>query len=109
MKYGEKHRSRSTLNSQSRLNLDHSGDTIGTVSVGDGGVLLAGVVAEQEHFLIVEGVFWPSDVGQQAGGGRTTGVVGVAMVDEVDWCDPRERPQSQRKRKGCIPIASVPR
>jgi len=74
-----------TLDSQSRLNLDDGSDLIGAVSIGDCGVFLAGVVAEQQHLFTVEGVFWPSYVGQQAGGGGTTRVVGVVMVDEVDW------------------------
>jgi hypothetical protein len=63
--------------SQSRLDLDDGSDSIGAVSVGDGGVLLAGIVAEQEHLLAVKGVFGPGDVRQQAGGGGTTRVVGV--------------------------------
>ena len=46
MRHGEKHWFRNILDSQSRLHLDHGSDTIGTVSVGDGGVPFAGVVAE---------------------------------------------------------------
>ena len=87
-----------TLDSQSLLNLDDGSDTIGTVSVGDGGVHLAGVVAEQKHLLVIEGVFWPRDVGQQAGSGRTTRVVGVAMVDEIDW-RPHKRPKFLGKER----------
>ena len=71
------------LDSQSRLNLDDCSDTIGTVGVRDGGVLLAGVVAEQQHLLVVEGVFRPGGVGQWAGGGGATRVVGVTMVYEI--------------------------
>ena len=48
--------------SQSILELVNGSDTIGTVIVEDGGVLLGGVVAEQEHLLAIEGVFGPSDV-----------------------------------------------
>ena len=51
-----------TSDSQSYLNLIDGGDTISAVSVGDGGVLLAGVVAEQKHLLAIERVLRPSDV-----------------------------------------------
>ena len=66
------------------MNLNDGSNTIGTVRVGEGGVLLAGVVAEQQHLLVVKGVFRPSDVGQRADGGGATRVVGVTMVYEVD-------------------------
>ena len=79
------------------MNLVDGCDTIGAISVGDGGVLLAGVVAKQQHLLVMRGIFWPSDIGQQARGGGATRVVWVAMVDEVDWCGPRERPKSRRE------------
>ena len=45
-KCGERHWVRNALDSQSRLKLDGGSDTIDPVSVGDDGVLLAGVVAE---------------------------------------------------------------
>jgi len=38
---------RSVLDSQSRFNLINRVDAIGAVSVGDGGVLLTGIIAEQ--------------------------------------------------------------
>ena len=76
---------RNALNSQSRLNLVDGGDTIRTVSVGDGGVLLGGIIAKQEHLLAVQGVSWPIDIRQQADGGRTVRMVGVLVVDEVHW------------------------
>jgi len=78
------------------LNIDDGSNAIGTVSVRDGGILFAGVVAEQQHFLAVRGIFWPSDVGQWARGGGTARVVGVVMVDEVDWYSPHERAKSRR-------------
>ena len=53
---------RNVLDSQSRFNLINGGDTVGAVSIGDGGVLLTGVVAEQQHLLAVERVFRPGDV-----------------------------------------------
>ena len=70
--------------SQSRLNLVNSSDRIDAVSIGDGSVLLASIVTEQEHLLVVEGVLGPCDVRQQAGSRGTARVVGVLMVDEVD-------------------------
>ena len=79
------------------MKLNNSSDTIGTIGVGDGGVFLGGVVAEQEHLLVVRGVFWPGDVGQQADGSGTTRVVRVAMVDKVDWGDLHEWPKSSRE------------
>ena len=100
MKYGGKHWFRSTLNSQSRLNLDHGGDAIGTVSVGDGDILFAGL-SLNKSILSLRVYF-----GQVMFDNR---LVWVAMVDEVDWCDPHEQPQSQKKRKGCIPTVSVSR
>ena len=51
-----------TLDSQSCFNLIDCSDSIGTISVGYGGVPLASVVAEQQHLLAVEGVFRPGDV-----------------------------------------------
>ena len=50
------------LNSQRRFNLIDCVDAIGTVSVGDGGVLLTRIIAEQQHLLALEGVPRPSDV-----------------------------------------------
>jgi len=91
-----KHSFRSALHSQSRLNFDGGSDTVGTISVGDGGVLFAGAVAEQQH-LVVEGALWPSDVGKRARGGVATRVVEVAMVDEVDRYGPHGRPKSGRE------------
>ena len=67
------------------MNLGDGSDTISTVGVWDGGVLLTGVVAEQEHLLVVRGVSWPGDVGQRASGRGTTRVVRIAMINEVDW------------------------
>ena len=51
-----------TLDSQSHFNLIDGCDTIGAVSVGYGCVLLAGIVAEQQDLLAIEGVFRPSDI-----------------------------------------------
>jgi len=76
--------SRNVLNPQCRVDLIDGRNTIGAVRVGDGGVLLVSVVAEQQHLLAVQGVFRPRDVRQRAGGIGTTRVVGVSMVDEVD-------------------------
>jgi len=56
------YRFRNVLDSQSRLELIDCVDAIGAISVGDGGVLLIGIVAEQQHFLAVEGIFRPSDI-----------------------------------------------
>ena len=57
-KYG----SPNVLDSQSRFDLIDCIDGIGAVSVGDGGVLLTRIVAEQQHLLAFQGVFWPSDI-----------------------------------------------
>ena len=46
-KHGLKYRSRNLLDSQSHLDLVDRFDTIGAVSVGDGGVLLTRIIAEQ--------------------------------------------------------------
>ena len=56
------YRFRNVLDSQSRLDLIDCVDGIGAVSVRDGGVLLIGIVAEQQHLLAVEGIFRPGDV-----------------------------------------------
>ena len=87
MKKKKEHKAliRNALNSQSRLNLVDGGDTIRTISVGDGGVLLGGIIAKQEHLLAVQGVSWPIDIRQQADGGRTVRMIGVLVVDEVHW------------------------
>ena len=51
-----------TLQSQGLLDLINRSNAIGTVIVWNSGVLLAGVVAEQQHLLAVKGVFGPGDV-----------------------------------------------
>ena len=66
------------------MNFNDGGDSVGAVSIGNGCVLLRGVITEQKHLLAVEGVFGPSDVGQQARSRGTLRIVGVLMVDEVD-------------------------
>ena len=50
------------LHFQSLLNLGNCGDTVGAVRVGDGGILLSSVVAEQEYLPAVKGVLGPGDV-----------------------------------------------
>ena len=72
--------------SQSQLNLDDGSNGVSAVSIGNGGVLLRGVVTEQKHLLAVEGVFGPSDVRQQACRCGALRIVGVPVVNEVDWC-----------------------
>ena len=72
------------LESQSRYNLVDCGDSISAIIVRYSGVLLVGIIAEQQHLLALEGIFRPGDVRQRAGGARTARVVGVLMVDEVD-------------------------
>ena len=74
--------------SQSRLDLDDGSDSICAERIGDGGVLLGGVVTEQEHHLGVEGVSGPGYIRQEAGSCRIGGVVGVLAIDEVDWRGP---------------------
>lgn len=58
--------------------------SIRAVSVGDGGICLASIVAEQEHLLAVKGVFRPGDVRQRADCLGTARVIGVLTVDEID-------------------------
>ena len=86
--------------SQSQLEFNDGSDTVGAVSVGNSGVRFRGVVTEQKHFLGVEGVFGPSDVRQQTRGRGTLRVVGVPMVDEVDWYNPRQSPGSYKMDEG---------
>jgi hypothetical protein len=50
------------LDSQFCLDLGDDSDSIGTVSIRNGGVLFSGVIAEQEHLFAVQRVLWPSDV-----------------------------------------------
>ena len=57
-----RYRFRNVLDSQSRLEFIDCVDAIGAVSVGDGGVFLIGIIAEQQDLLTSEGVFRPSDV-----------------------------------------------
>ena len=66
------------------MEFDDGSNTVSAISVRDGGVLFRGVVTEQKHFLRVEGVFGPRDVGQTACRCGTLWIVGVLMVDEVD-------------------------
>ena len=61
-KHPWKYRFRNVLDSQNCLDLIDRIDAIGAVSVGDGGVLLTTIVAEQQHLLAFEGIFRPSDV-----------------------------------------------
>lgn len=97
------------LDPQSRLNLIYGSDTIDAIIVGDGRVLLAGVVAEQKDLLAVEGVFRPGNVRQRAGGGGTARVVGILMVDEVDWCgSPSSAAKTTEGRFAYVPKASTP-
>ena len=82
---------------QSLLDLADGSDTVGTISVGDSGVLLVGIVAEQEHLLAVKGVFGPGNARQWAGSGGTTGVVGILMVDEIHCHGPRQQARLEGK------------
>ena len=82
------------------MDLVNGSDRVSVISVRDGGVLLSGVVAEQQHLLAVEGISGPGDAREQAGSGRTAQVVGVSMVDEVYWhnCCWRLRLQTEKGR-----------
>ena len=86
--------------SQSQLEFNGGSDTVGAVSVGNGGVRFRSIVTEQKRLLCVEGVFGPSDVGQTARGCGTLRIVGVLMVDEVDWYNPRQSPRSHKRKEG---------
>jgi len=90
------------LDSQSRFNLIDCSDSFGAISVGYGGVLLAGVVAEQQDLLAVEGVFRPGDVRQRTGSAGTAWVVGVMMVDEIDWCNSHQRLESLKRKEESV-------
>lgn len=86
--------------SQSCLDFNDGSDSVGAVRVRNGGVLVDGIVTEHKHLLAIEGVFRPSDVRQQTRGCGTIRIVGVLIVDEVDWCDPRQSPRSHKREKG---------
>ena len=103
-----KHRSRNVLDPQSRFNLVNRVDAIGAVSVGDGGILLTGIVAEQQHLLALESVFRPSDIRQWTDGVGTLRMVGVLMVDEVDWCSLHQRPGPWREEAGMCTYSGHP-
>ena len=100
------------LESQSYLNFVDCRDSIDAVSVRYDGVRLVGIVAEQQLLLAIEGVFRPGDIRQRADGAGSARVVGVMMIDEVNWCCPRQWSESRRgkeRKKMCIPKASVPK
>ena len=81
------------------MHVDDGGNTIRTVNICGGGVRLAGTVTEQKHLLAIKGVFRPGDVRQRAGGAGTRRVVGILMVDEVDWCGPSSA-TGRKRREG---------
>ena len=85
--------------SQSCLDFNDGSDSVGAVRVRNGGVLVDGIVTEHKHLLAIEGVFRPSDVRQQTRGRGTIRIAGVLIVDEVDWCDPRQSPRSHKREK----------
>ena len=61
-KHEQKYSSRNILDSQSYLNLVDCRDSIDAVSVRYDSVRLFGIIAEQQHLLVIEGIFRPGDV-----------------------------------------------
>ena len=74
--------------SQSCLDFNDGSDGVGAVRVRNGGVLVGGIVTEHKHLLAIEGVFGPSNVRQRAYSCGILRIVGVLVIDEVDWCNP---------------------